>query len=315
MIGKTGRRLVAVGLAIVAVGLTSCGKKAQEETATRGNLTVCSTESHLALMEKEAAEFNSLYAEAHITVFGATTREAIVNLLNDSIRVIVTDRSLNAEEQGVAKKEKVGIEEIAIAKDALAVVVSSLNGMTAFTTDRLQDIFTRKVADWSQVEGSGLTGPIEIVMTGKNSGAYELMKDTFLNLTEDIPVTTVLGSQREVVAYAAGHPQAIGIVSYACYRDPALAAEVSDSISTGKVRALAFTGADSTGLVATHRLHQANIYLDRYPLTYKVYLYFRKSSYLAAGFSGFVAGPTGQKIILDWGLVPVTMPVRIVTLT
>ena len=304
--------LVMVAL-MVALGFSSCGKRAEEETATKGKLTVCATESHLALVEKEASEFTSLYKEAQISVVGAETREAIVNLLNDSVRVIVADRSLNAEEQGVAKTQKVGIEEIAIAKDALAVVVSSLNGTSTFTMESLRDIFTRKVTDWSQVEESGLMGPIVTILTGPNSGAYDLLKDVFLKLGEDIPLSAVMGSQREVIDYVGSHPQAIGLVSVACYRDPALAAVVSDS--TGRVKGLAFAGTDSTGQMAIHRLHQANIYLGRYPLTYNVYLYFRKSSYLAAGFSGFVAGPTGQKIILDWGLVPVTMPVRIVTLT
>ena len=297
------------GLSVVAGG---CGG-ADRETATRGRIVVCASESHLELIQREAEQFDSLYKEADVSVFGATTREAIVNLLNDSVRVIVTDRQLNAEEQAVAAKADLDIEEVAIARDALAVVVNRLNATPNFTLETLRDLVTGRLAVWSGVEGSGLSGPIELVLTGRNSGAYELLRDHLLGLTEEISMAVAPASQREVLDYVAGHPQAVGVVSFACYRGPSAQAVTADS--AGAVRTLAFWGADSTGRAAAHRLHQANIYLGRYPLNYSVYVYCRKDSDLAAGFTGFVAGPVGQKIILDWGLVPVTMPVRIVTLT
>jgi phosphate transport system substrate-binding protein len=276
-------------------------------------LAVCACESHLELVQSEAAQFTSIYKQASVSVFGTTTREAIVGLLNDSVRVIVTDRQLNAEERAAAAAAEMDLEEIAVAKDAFAVVVNRVNETPTFTLDVLKGMLGGRVSDWGQVEGSGLTGPVEVVLTGRNSGAYELLKDRLLDLPEDIRASVVPASQREVLDYVATHAQAVGVVSFACFRSPSALAVTSDS--AGAVRALAFWGADSTGRAAAHRLHQANIHLDRYPLTYSVYMYFRKDSNLAAGFAGFVAGPVGQKIILDWGLVPVTMPVRIVTLT
>ena len=303
---------MVVGLCLAVAG-TGCGRKTEEETATKGRLSVCVSEAHLELFQREAEQFNSLYKEAAVSVFGASTREAIVNLLNDSVPMIVTDRALNAEEQAVVKKEKMDLQEVAIAKDALAIVVSRLNGTGTFSMEFLREVLTRTVSDWGQVPGSGLVGPIELVLTDRNSGAYELMKEHFLGLTEDLPVAVVLRSQREVLEYVAGHPQALGIVSAACYKSPSVAAVTADS--SGTVKTLAFAGVDSTGQQATHRLHQANIHLGRYPLGYEIYVYFRKDSNLAIGFAGFVAGAEGQKIVLDWGLVPVTMPVRIVTLT
>lgn len=311
--GKGCCSLLAV-LLVASLTLASggCGG-ADKETPTKGNLTVCACESHAELVRSEADQFNGLYKEANVSVSGATTREAIVNLLNDSVPVIVTDRRLNAEEQAVVAKADMNLEEVAVAKDALAVVVNRVNATPTFTLESLKDIVTGRLRDWSEIEGSGLSGPMELVLTGRNSGAYELLKDHLLGLSEDIPMAVAPASQREVLDYVAAHPQAIGVVSFACYRSPSAQTVTADS--AGAVRALAFWGADSTGRAAVHRLHQANIHLDRYPLTYSVYLYFRKDSSLGAGFTGFVAGPVGQKIILDWGLVPATMPVRIVTLT
>jgi phosphate transport system substrate-binding protein len=300
---------------LLALGVASagCGRKGPGETATSGNLTVCVCESHVELFQEIAGTFHDLYKEASVSVVGATTRGAIVGLINDSVKVIVTDRPLNAEEWGVVKKEKIDLQEIAVARDAFAVVVNRLNETTTFSRESLRGILAGTTADWSQVPGSGLSGPVELALTDRNSGAYELLRDSLFSLAGDLAVAAVLPSQREVVQHVARRPQAIGLVSVACYRSPSLAGVTSDS--SGTVKALAFAGVDSTGQQVVHRLHQANIHLGRYPLSYSVYVYFRKESDLAAGFTAFVAGAEGQKMILDWGLVPVTMPVRIVTLT
>jgi phosphate transport system substrate-binding protein len=293
---------------------TSCSRFADEETATKGRLTVCASESHLELIQAEAEQFTSLYQEAKVTVFGATTREAIMHLLNDSVSVVVLDRTLNAEEEQVVKKAKLKLERIEVALDAVAVVVNSLNDVRGISKETLKDILTRKVTDWSQISGSGLSGPVELALTGRNSGTYELIKDHFFGLSEDIQASVVLPSQKEVLEYVAKHPQAIGLVSLASFRSPSVQFLSADSTSA-VVRALSFAGQDSTGKAALFKLHQAHIHLGKYPLSYSVYIYVRKESDLAAGFVGFIAGPVGQKIILNWGLVPVTMPVRIVTLT
>jgi phosphate transport system substrate-binding protein len=304
--------LLLAAVAVVGALPFGCGGE-RGETPTSGRVTVCVSESHLELFQEIAATFNGVYKEASVSALGATSREAIVNLINDSVKVIVTDRPLNAEEQAVVAREKIDLEEVAVAEDGLAVVVNRVNDAATFTVEGLRGIATGEVTDWGQIAGSGLSGPIELVLTGRNSGAYELLKDRFLSVPGDLAVGAVEPSQREVVDHVASRPQAVGVVSGACWRSPSLA-PLTD-VTAGAVKALAFSAVDSAGLPATHVFHQANIHLGRYPLHYPVYLYFRKESSLAAGFCAFVAGAHGQKMILDWGLVPATMPVRIVTLT
>ncbi len=299
---------------LLLIGLFDCNQLVEDkETATKGNLLVCCAESHYDLIQSEADQFNSLYNQANVSVFGAMTREAIVFLLNDSVKAIISDRKLNAEEQEIAKQAELNFEEIKIAKDAMAVVVNPLNGITSLSLESLKNILMQKITNWSQLPDAGFIGPIEIVLTGRNSGTYELIKNYFFNLAGEIPVTMVFDSQKEVVDYVAKRPQTIGLVSIACHKN--FLAHYSATDSTQIVRALAFAGVDSTGHETLSKLHQANIHLERYPLHYPVYMYFKKKAPLARGFFGFIAGATGQKIILNWGLVPVTMPVRIVTIT
>jgi phosphate transport system substrate-binding protein len=286
----------------------------KEETPTAGDLAVCVSESHGALIQAEADKFNSLYPEAKISVISTTTREAFVNLLNDSVRAIVTDRPLNAEERKVAGQAELQLREIKIAEDAFAVLVNKQNAIEGISALQLKDILTHKITDWAQIPESKWKGPILVALTGRNSGAYELISGHFYGLKEEIIPSLVLPSQNEVMQFVAAHPEAIGLVSLACYKHPTSKSEIPDT--TPNIRPLYFAGVDSLGLPANFKLHQMNVYLGRYPMHYPIYYYFNmQRSKLAAGFGSFIASFPGQTIIQNWGLVPATLPVRLISTT
>jgi len=309
-----------LGLLVLLGGLAACHRQETEISATRGRVTAIVAESHAALMQKEADEFQRLYASAEVTLLPATTREAIVHLLNDSVRIIITDRPLNAEEQDVVKQNDIRLNETRIAEDALALVTHKQNPLENISLNAFKDVVRQKITNWQQVpNGKGfgskaLLGPIEFVFTGRNSGAYELLSKKFLNLQEEIVPTVVVPTQKEVLDYVAGHAHALGVVSAACFYAATRPQGVPDS--TAVWRALEVERKDSTATNPFVKLHQANIYRGFYPFHYGVYIYTTSSLTRDAGpelgFATFVASYPGQKIIMDAGLVPATMPIRLV---
>lgn len=300
---------------LVFLLLFGCYKPSQE-TATSGRLTACVSESHFSLIKKHADEFNSLYTNSNINLFGASTREAIVYFLNDSVKLIVIDRSFNKEEQSVATKADIRYRELKIAEDALAVIVNKSNKITDIPLQSILGIVTRKILQWNQLPESKLSGSIEFVFTDKNSGMYELLKDYFLKLESDIVPSVTVESQNKVFDYVAANPQAFGLVSVTCLKSLMKGDTTTGEINaSGPVRALSIVSPDSTGRMNVNRLHQANIYQGTYPLHYPLFLYFdEKNSVLAAGFSSYITSAPGQRIILKSGLVPATMPIRLVHL-
>lgn len=59
--------------------------------------------------------------------------------------------------------------------------------------------------------------------------------------------------------------------------------------------------------------YQAYLALKYYPLSRRITMLSREArSGLASGFMAFVASERGQRIVLKAGLVPTTMPLRIV---
>jgi phosphate transport system substrate-binding protein len=158
-----------------------------------------------------------------------------------------------------------------------------------------------------------LRGPIELCLTGKNSGLYEMVARHFFKIQGDVPVAAVAPSQRSILEYVATHPEALGLISYAMWKDTS---DPTQERWKREARVLAFAVKDSQGVLTTVKLTQRSIYDQYYPLTYSLYIYTsERMPGTAQGFSAFVAGDRGQRMFQYAGLVPKTMPYRTIQLT
>jgi len=306
------KRLIV--LVLVVSGFTACDRQEAEINPTHGRVVGIVAESHAALMQREVNEFQRLYETAQVTLLPATTREAVVHLLNDSVRVIIIDRPLNAEEQAVVKNNDLSVHETKIAIEALALVVHQQNPITHLAPATLKQIVRREITNWRAVPEGKWSGPIEFVFTGRNSGAYELLAQKFLNLSEEVIPAVAVQTQKEVLEYVAGHPRSLGVVSSVCLYEVTKPLGIPDSTSV--LRTLAVERQDSTGAREFVKLHPANVHRGFYPFQYGIYIYTTSSPARDAGpevgFATFVASFPGQKIIQEAGLVPATMPIRLV---
>lgn len=297
---QPARRRKPLGL-LLCISLLACAQP-EEESPTRGRLHVLVTESHAALLQEQARVFERLYPDAKITITAASTREAIVQMMSDSVRLICIDRALNEEERAAAREAEIKIDEIKIAEDALALLVHEQNPARQMSLATLAEIMAGKKTSWDQVAGAKWSGRIEIALTGRNSGIYELLTRQFLRLTNEVPAALIAENQQQVVQYLSTHARGLGVVSMAALQD-----------SIPYLRALALPAADSAAASDYVKPHQANIYRGWYPLRFPIYLCSTaERASLASGFVAFVTSHPGQKIFLDAKLVPATMPVRLV---
>lgn len=301
-------------LAICALVMLFCSgcPPPKTETPTSGKLTVLVTESLASLIQKEADEFQRLYPEASVTLLGTSTRDAIVQLLNDSVTFIIVDRQFNEEELGVTKQFDIQYVETKIAQDALAVLVNNRNPMENISIESLERILQGKVTTWRNVPESRWSGAIDLVLTPRNSGAYELLTTHFFQLNEPLTPRIVAESQHGVFRTVVLNDRALGFVSLTALHDTIAHPEIQQFKNSTRV--VAVSGKDS--LRTFHKPHQANVFREFYPLHYPVYLYTTAThGSLASGFTAFIASAPGQKIIQNAGLVPATMPVRLVQIT
>jgi len=281
----------------------------EKESATKGKLNVQVSDGYLDLMQREINRFQELYPEAKVTAAPTSTREAIVNMLNDSINFILIDRAMNTEERQIYTQAKLAVQDVKIALDALILVVNADNSIKSISLENLKKVLLGEINDWKLLSGSNQSGEIEIAATGRNSGSYELVQKHLLNNADYFP-DTVLIRQTDIISYTLKNLSALGVISNACYGTVRLTPD------SAAIRVLSIGVMDSTDTLHDYYPYQAYIYNELYPLHYPVYVYIRSDkSDLALGFSSFIASATGQKIILNYGLVPATQPVRLVQIT
>jgi len=281
-----------------------CGCKKQTETVTVGHRLLLAADPYIPLMQQEVEQYISLYPQVKIEVSGASTRGAIVSLLNDSVHTIVVDRQVNEEEQQVAQQASLRLVESKIAEDGIAIIVHTQNPISYVATESVHRIITKTAAEWTQIAEARWSGPVDFVLTGRNSGMYELLQKKIFPGSKPLEPNTVMNSQRDVIQYVSEHPYSIGFVAASLLID--------DSVN---VKILPVLAKSPDGSEKEYLPRQQEIHESLYPFHYSLYLYNTESKATAGlGFSAFVLSNVGQKIFQRSGLVPVSIPYRTIQL-
>jgi phosphate transport system substrate-binding protein len=280
------------------------GCKKQNETAPLSNRLLLTADPYLPLMQQEVEQYMSLYPQVKIEVRSATTREAIVSLINDSVHTIVIDRQFNEEEKQVAQQASLRLVEYKIAEDGIAVIVHKQNPIPNITPESVHRIVTKTAIEWTQIAESRWSGPIDFVLTGRNSGMYELLQKKIFAGSKPLEPNTVMNSQREVIQYVSAHPHSVGFVAASLLTD-----------QTVNVKMLPVLTKSPEGVEREYLPGQQEIHESLYPFHYSLYLYNAEAkAAVGVGFSALVLSNVGQKIFQRSGLVPVSIPYRTIQL-
>jgi len=117
-------------------------------------------------------------------------------------------------------------------------------------------------------------------------------------------------SNPAVIDYVENNPNAIGIISVNWISDP------DDSIThefLGRVKVVAVTQEFFSEGDEFFTPHPGYIADKSYPFIREVYAISRETfTGLGSGFIQFVAGDSGQRIILKMGMLPSIMPIRLI---
>jgi phosphate transport system substrate-binding protein len=299
-------------LMIFALILVSCGNQGTttiKETPTSGNIKIESDESFQLIVQAEVDTFTSLYKYAQITPVYKTEKELIADFLNDSIKVIVSSWTPSEKQKKLLLDIQTVVRTNVIAYDALALVLNKSNTDSLLTYGNVKDIFTGKITDWKQINPKSKLGKIDIVFDNVRSGNIRYFRSKF-ELPEQLSSNFyAVHNNPEVIDYVSKSPGAMGIVSVNWISD------TDDSLSRSfinkiKVAAVSLPYLDQD---LFYMPVQGSIYDKTYPFVREVNMVSRETfSGLGSGFVSFVCSEKGQRIILKAGLVPATMPVRII---
>lgn len=303
--------IVLVGLASVVIfaGCSMMGPQPLTETPTRGNIKISVDESFKLLYDTELYTFQSLYPDAKIKANYKPEGDVLADLMNDSVRTIVLTHDLTKQEKELLFAQKFVARTTKVAHDGLALIVNRNNPDTLLLMEQLEAIFRGKLLSWNQISAKFPSIPINVVFDNNKSGNVRYIREKF-SITGNFPPNCfAVNTNEEVIKYVENNRSALGIISVNWL------SEKSDSVSNRFLKGITVmeVGTSTETISNYSKPYQGYIAEASYPLCRDVYMISRETfAGLGTGFVTFVAGDKGQRIILKSGLVPATMPIRLI---
>lgn len=275
------------------------------DTTTSGHVKIAVDESLKPLLDTELDTFEALYTRAHIDIIYTSEEEAMNLLLNDSVRLAIITRGLLPTEAEILKKLRLEPTQVSIAKEGVATIFNKQSADSTISRSQLRDILTGKIATWAQLRKGGPKDSIQVVFDQPTSGIVRYFKDS-LNIDKLARNCFAVKGNPAVIDYIATHRNAIGVIGATWISD---ADDSTSNVFLNTVR----VGGVSLDTGEYYQPYQAYIAQGQYPLIRNIIVINREGrTGLGSGFLAFLSGEKGQRIILKAGLVPATMPVRIV---
>jgi phosphate transport system substrate-binding protein len=298
-----------IGLLLIMASCTGGGKSALPETPTRGNIKIIADESFQPLIETEVYTFTHLYKSATITAEYKPEFDVINDFMNDSVRVIVTSKKLTDAQIQYLRDTLVIARTTTFAYDALALVTNRENTDSLMKYNSVKDIFLGKIKKWNEINPKSKLGDIRVIFDNTKSGNIRYFKELF-GINDSLGRNFfAVNSNAEVINFVSRNPDALGIISVNWISDK------HDSLTMSFIKKINVVAVSQQFVNdgSYYRPQQGFIYNKSYPFVREVYLISRETFVgLGSGFINWACGEQGQRIVLKSGLVPATMPIRLV---
>jgi len=302
-------RHLVFGLLLFLASCGGMGKTATNETPTRGNIRILSDESFQPLIETEVFTFTHLYTGAKIKPVYKPEFDVINDFMNDSVKVIVTSKKLSDYQIQYLRDTQIIARTSAFAYDALAIITNLDNRDTLLKYNTVKDIFLGKIRMWKEINEKSKLGNIRVIFDNNKSGNIRYFKDLFEIKDSLSKNFFAVNNNAEVINFVSRNPDALGIISVNWISDR------DDSLTMSFIRRVNVVAVSQQYINdgSYYRPQPGFIYEKSYPFVREIYLISRETfTGLGSGFINWACAEQGQRIVLKSGLVPATMPIRLV---
>lgn len=281
---------------VAATFVANCGRNDNDrnkETVIKGNLTVLVDETLMPIAAAQTEIFEMHY-NAKITLEPKSENELFRTLAADSSRVAIIARDLTSQERKAFLARKINPKVTKIATDAVALIAPL----------SYKDSVVDLQAVLAVLQGKKVSGLDGIVFDNPNSSTARLL--TQMAGVNSFPKDGVFSfkTNEETIQYVADHSGMIGVVGVNWVVDPAQ--DLKPYVD--KVKILSVRKAAGNQAIFPS---QNDIAEGKYPLARDLFFVNCQGySGLGMGLASFIAGETGQRIILKSGLVPAKTPAR-----
>jgi phosphate transport system substrate-binding protein len=302
-------RFLMISLLLVIMSCSGGNKMGQNETPTRGKIRISVDESFQPLIDSEVFTFTHLYTGAKITPQYKPEYDVINDFMSDSVKVIVTSKKLSDYQIQYLRDTLVIARTTTYAYDALALVTNKQNKDTLIKYNVIKDIFRGKAKKWKDINPKSKLGDIRVIFDNTKSGNIRYFKELFEIKDTLASNFYAVKNNSEVIDFVSRNPDALGIVSVNWISDK------DDSLSMSFINRVNVVAVSQEYINdgSYYRPYQGSIYDKSYPFVREIYFISRETfAGLGSGFINWACAEQGQRIVLKSGLVPATMPIRLV---
>ncbi|MFD0751711.1 PstS family phosphate ABC transporter substrate-binding protein [Mucilaginibacter calamicampi] len=285
-------------LFVALLAITACGEKKsegkQKETTISGTTLIAVDESCQPIVDEEAFIFKSLNEGANLNIVYGSENRAVRMLLNDSVRLAILSRKLSTQEERILINRNLAPLVDRFAVDAVALIVNNASVDTLITVSELKSMLNGKTKT-----------ELNIVFDNPNSSLVRYLKA--FSGSADLKGRNIyaLKDNKEVIKYVSQHTNAIGITGFSWLNDP-------DDDFADAVKKVKLVGVkDDSNKTEYFKPSQSTLALKQYPLTRDLYIVNSTGKQgLGSGFAYFLLGEKGQRILLQSGILPDSIPTR-----
>jgi len=249
-------------------------------------ITIKGSDTMVILGQRWAEKYMNEMSGQVVMVTGGGSGTGIAALINGTTDICQASRPMKPDEKlKLRDRYQTMGQEIAVARDGLAVYFNESNPMQKLSIEQLKAIYMGQVTNWKQVGGKDAT----IVLYGRenSSGTYVFFKDNVLGGRDFSPRVQTLPGTAAVVNAVSKDPNGIG------YGGAAYAKGVKDCAIQ--------KDAKSTAILPT----AATVKDGSYPLWRHLYFYLRKKPEGdTKKFVDWVLSPAGQQLATQVGYFP-----------
>ena len=284
------KKIVAFIAIVSLIAITiNCNKKTEQETILKGNVSVFVDESLRPIIDEQVEIFESRY-DGKIQLISKSENEIIQGLVKDTTKIAVLTRQLTNEEQKVFASRKNFPKQTHFASDAIVLIANINTKDTLISIEEITDFLKESTS--TKIKG--------LVFDNPNSSSVRYLNN-LAGIKESANKNIYsFKTNEEVIKYVSQNSGMIGVVGLNWIEQSNADLEKIAVLSVKNVKSNSYIYPSQNSLAE-----------KTYPLARDLYIINCQGySGLGMGFSSFVAGEVGQRIILKSGLLPFKMPGR-----
>lgn len=269
-----------------------------KEGIVMGRAKVLVDETISPVVEDQLNVFHNSYTNTELTMISLPENQVISYLMRDSAQIAVAARPLTEQEIAFFQKKKIYPRMVKFATDAIAVITQKSNADSTISVDEIIQL----------MRGENVEGGRALVFDNGNSSTVDYFRK--LAGVDKLPERGVyaLKTSADILRYVNENPQSVGVIGINWLVQPP--SDLADYVEN--IRLIGVKNQKGKpGDDGYYKPSQTNLALNLYPFTRVLYcINVQGKEAVGMGFSAFLHGERGQRLILKSGLLPDSIPSR-----